>query len=127
MSRTEFTRIDRIRPDDRILNVIVSIDKEAFCSNYGENITGVIGEVPVGDSTGSIALRVTAGEAEKLELSQPGNAKMYVMKNVLPFMFEGRLKLELCSLSEISALDKQMPINRSNDVSTYQYVYVGNE
>jgi hypothetical protein len=120
--KTLYTLVAEVKPHLLSVNVVVSILRETFVrfSEHGTEDDDAVGQVIVGDASGSIDLLVTNRHLLALGLNEASQVPFNVIiKNVLPAVVFGRLRIELNRFSSVCMRNTMGDclVNRANNVS----------
>lgn len=105
--RTVYTSVADISRNHLSVNIVVAILHNSFVPLHSSwehlDADDAVGELVVGDSTGSVNVLVTKRHIAALGLSEASHGEFpaIVIKNVLPVVFFGRLRLELNRFSSV--------------------------
>ena len=105
-----YTRICDISPNDSLINIVVGLD----ISTYSQD------SVMVGDSTGTVKLKLREGDISKFT----DHSRCYAIRNVLVFVINDRIQVELSNhFSIVSQIKQVFPVNRCNNISGVRYYW----
>jgi len=114
-TRTRYTRLADIDPNDNFVNVIVSLDESSVTS------VGTATTVIVGDASGIAKLILSERDLSMFDISKP--QQTYAIKGAMIFVSNGRIHLELSRYSQVSEVARhRVPINKAFNVSAKEYV-----
>jgi ssDNA-binding replication factor A large subunit len=123
--RTVYTKISDISPNQLSVNIIAIVVEDSFNSiptrsNGGED--DAVGELLIGDASGCVMLLVTKRHFGALKET----SSAVVIKNVLPSIVFGRLRLELNRFSSVCGRHVEGCIpNTANNISLIDYDSLG--
>lgn len=129
---TTYTRVGDVSPSQLSVNLVVQIDRDSFRSfpltdNPIDEDDGV-GEVVIGDRSACINMLVSGRHMRALGLLSSDSEKpcSVVIKNVLPALVFGRLRVELNLFSSVDVHNApSFSINKANNVSLVDYDSLG--
>ena len=114
-TRTRYTRLADIDPNDNFVNVIVSLDESSVTS------AGTAATVIVGDASGMAKLLLLERDLSFFDISKPLQA--YAIKGAMILVLNGRIHLELSRYSQVSKVARhRVSINKALNVSAREYV-----
>lgn len=129
---TIYTRVGEVSPSQLSVNLVVEIDRESFryfaLTDHQLDEDDAVGELVVGDRSGCITMIVTGRHMRVLGLLSAGNDKpcSFIIKNVLPSLVFGRLRVELNRFSSVDMHSTQsFSINKTNNMSLVDYDSLG--
>ena len=121
--RTIYTNISDISPNQLSVNVVGTIVADSFnsliSSTSKDEEDDPVGEILIGDSSGCVTLLVTKRHMTALGICEGAERfPALVIKNVLPTIVFGRLRLELNRFSSVHGrhMEPILP-NTANNIS----------
>ena len=116
-----YTRVADVSKHALSVNLVVEVDRHSFTEFFTKNsdIDAAVGEVTVGDASGSITLLVTNRHLVALGLAEGSDtSSVVIVKNVLPAVVCGRLRVELNRFSSVCGRHvDDFSVDSSNNVS----------
>ena len=128
--RSAFTRIADISPAQLSVNVVAQVDGETFQPTFRpkNSVCGeddAIGAVEIGDSSACVTLLVTPRHAAALGINDAVNQRSFlIIRNVVPSLVFGRLRLELNRFSSVEVATRvtgNLHVNKSHKLSLIDF------
>lgn len=116
--RTNYSRIKDVSSRQLAVNVIAAVDKQSF-RPYASNNRNIVGEVHIGDSSGSMVLILRGHHNFIIESTD----SVFSFKNVSPNIVHGRLQVELNEFSQVAPMKSggHFSVNKANDLSSISF------